>query len=61
MAATGFDRVCAYGKGALADDCPVELDGSGVKAVYQNFERTVLVSEVGGVYRPLQKKHLKLY
>ena len=59
---TGFDRVCAYGRGTLEGDCEIELDGGGVKAVYQDFSRTVLVTPTGnGVFRPLDKQHLKRY
>lgn len=58
---TGFDRVCAYGSDELADDCVVVVGAEGVKAVYQDFERTVLVASSGGVYKLLPKEHLKLY
>ena len=62
LAATGFDRVCAYGQGMLAPDCVVEFDSGKVKAVYQDFSRTVLVSPASnGRYRTLGKTHLKRY
>lgn len=62
LESTGFDRVCAYGHGELAGDCVVELDGGGVKAVYQDFSRTVLMTPIEeGMFRPLDKQHLKRY
>lgn len=61
VALSGFDRVCAYGQGILADDCVVITDGNEVKAVYQDFASTVLVTPVNGKYRLLEKQHLKRY
>lgn len=62
LEATGIDRVVANGQGALAEDCVVELGSSEVKAVFQDFSRTVLVTPIsGGRYRLLGKQHLKRY
>jgi len=62
LAATGFDRVCAYGQGELGPACVVELGDGKVKAVYQNFSRTILVTPApSGAYRLLDKRHLKRY
>lgn len=58
---TGFDRVCAYGQGALDGDCIVEIGDTEVKAVYQDFSSTVLVTPAVGCYRLLEKQHLKRY
>ena len=59
--ATGFDRVFAYGQGVLTRDCVVELGNGEVKAVFQDFSRTILTTPVGGRYRLLEKQHLKRY
>ena len=62
LARTGFDRVCAYGFGALAGDCVIELGSGEVKAVYQDFSRTILAAPTGqGRYRLMGKQHLKQY
>ena len=60
--ATGFDRVFAYGQGTLAHDCIIELDGSEVKAVFQDFSRTMLVAPIGhNRYQLLGRRFLKRY
>lgn len=62
LEATGFDRVCAYGHGMLDGNCNVELNSDEVKAVFQNFSRTVLaVPTPNGQYRLLEKRHLMRY
>lgn len=58
---TGFDRVCAYGIGQLPEDAVVKTDGNVVKAVYQNYCRTVLTIFDGEAYRLLRKDQLKCY
>lgn len=45
LEATGFDRVCAYGIGQLPEQAVVKIDGNEIKAVYQNYCRTVLTGE----------------
>lgn len=61
IASTGFDRVVAYGLGLLPDDRVIRIDDERIKAVYQDFSRTVLVEPIGSSYRPLSKQHLKSY
>lgn len=61
LRSTGFDRVCAYGRGELPPDAVVELMKDRVKAVYQNYQSTVLAIPAGDVYRPLDKDELKIY
>lgn len=58
--ATGFDRVVALGEGELGRDCIIELRSSEVKAVFQDFSRTMLAASVGGGrYQLLGKQDLK--
>ena len=58
---TGFQRVCAYGQGELPEDAVVQINGNKVKAVYQNFQSTVLVVPQGEEYLLLTKDQLKCY
>ena len=62
LARTGFERVCAYGQGVLANDCEIELGGNEVKAVYQDFSSTVLAVPTGrGGWRLMGKQHLRQF
>lgn len=61
LEATGFDRVCAYGIGQLPEQAVAKIDGNEIKAVYQNYCRTVLTVPDGSVYRLLAKEQLKCY
>ena len=58
---TGFQRVCAYGQGALGMDEIVHVTEKKVKAVYQNFASTVLTVNRDGEYWVLTKDELKCY
>lgn len=58
---SGFQRVCAYGQGELPEDAVVQINGNPVKAVYQNFQSTVLVVPQGEEYLLLTKDQLKCY
>ena len=58
---TGFQRVCAYGKGQLPEDAIVRVTEKKVKAVYQNFLSTVLTVFRDGEYWVLTKDELKCY
>lgn len=61
LAETGFDRVCAYGEGALAPDAVILTGGDRIKAVYQDFCTTVLTVRDGETYRLVQKDFLRSY
>ncbi len=58
---TGFDRVCAYGVGELAENVNIRTDGKPVKALYQNFCSTVIVTEKNGEYVLLSKDMMKCF
>lgn len=61
LACTGFERVSAYGQGELPADAVIELTEDRLKAVYQDYQSTVLVVFMDGVYRPIGKSALKIY
>ena len=59
---TGFERVCAYGRGVLDDSCVVDTQNGEVKAIYQDFSSTVLTTPAADeTYTVLGKRHLKSY
>ena len=61
LMATGFDRVVSYMDGELSDDVIIHTDGNLIKAVYQNFQSTVLVTPEDGEYHLLSKDMIKCF
>ncbi len=59
--ATHFQRVSCIGTGELPEDAVIRIPDPTVKAVYQNFASTILVTPCGGEYELLPKNMVKCF